>query len=89
MAYTQKSKTILIPTWEHAIALWAKGKCFKSIASNIVTNMAERQHILALLRHFLRPAGKERQIANPNVVEFIQYQKQLNQAHAQRNYKLL
>lgn len=32
--------------------------------------MAEREHLLAL-----RPGGKERTIANPNVVEFIEYQK--------------
>ena len=80
MAYTQKNKTIPTPIRERVIALWAQGECFKSIASkvrisnrtasNIVTNMAEREHLLAL-----RPGGKERTIANPNVVEFIEYQK--------------
>ena len=38
--------------------------------SNIITNVAERGHLLAL-----KPGGKERQIANPNVVEHIEYQK--------------
>ena len=80
MAYTQKNKTVPTPIRECVIALWAQGECFKSIASkvrisnrtasNIVTNMAEREHLFAL-----RPGGKERTIANPNVVEFIEYQK--------------
>ena len=92
MAYTQK-KTIPTPIRERVIALWAQGECFKSIASkvrisnrtasNIVTNVAEREHLLAL-----RPGGKERTIANPNVVNLLNIKKQLNQARLQQNYKL-
>ena len=80
MAFMQKNKTITLPTRERVVALWQQGESFKSIASklgisnrtasNIVTNVAERGHLLAL-----KPGGKERQIANPNVVEHIEYQK--------------
>jgi transposase len=78
--FTQKNKTTSLPTRERVVALWQQGESFKSIASklgisnrtasNIITNVAERGHLLAL-----RPGGKERHIANPNVVEHIEYQK--------------
>lgn len=57
MAYIQK-KTIPIPIRERVVALWAQGEYFKNIASkagisnrtasNIVTNMTEREHLLPL-----------------------------------------
>ena len=80
MACTPKNKTIPIPIRERIVALWAQGESFKSIStkvgisnrtvSNIITNIAEREHLLAL-----QSGGKGRQIANPNVVEFIEYKK--------------
>ena len=79
MAHTQKTK-IPIPTRECVVTLWAQGDRFTSIASkrgisnraasNIINNMAEREHLLAL-----KPGGKETQIATPNVIEYIEYQK--------------
>ena len=79
MAHTQKTKTIPVPIRE-VLLHYGQGDSFKSIASklgmsnrtasNIVNNMAEKEHLLAL-----KPGGKERQIANPNVVEYTEYQK--------------
>lgn len=80
MAHTQRNKLISIQICESVLALWTQVECFKSFdsklgisnraASNIVTNVAERGHLLAL-----KPGGKERQIVNLSVVEHIEYQK--------------
>lgn len=80
MAHIQKSKTVSLPNREHIISQWHKGESFKNIASclglsnrtvsKIVTNAIERGHLLAL-----KPGGKERHIANQNVVEHIEYEK--------------
>ena len=69
-----------LPTRERIIALWAEGESNNNIAtrfgitrhtvSNIVGNMMERGHLLDI-----KPGGKPREIAKPNVVEHIEFQK--------------
>ena len=65
----------------HRIAdLWLAGNSHEIIAgrvgvtrqtvSNILRNLTERGHLLPL-----GPGGKERSVANPDVVEHIEYQK--------------
>ena len=69
-----------LPTRERIIALWAEGESNNNIAtrfgitrhtvSNIVGNMMERGHLLDI-----KPGGKPREIAKPDVVEHIEFQK--------------
>ena len=69
-----------VPTRERIIALWAEGESNNNIAtrfgitrhtvSNIVGNMMERGHLLDI-----KPGGKPREIAKPNVVEHMEFQK--------------
>ena len=77
---TQNAKTILLPRRECIISMWTEGVSYKNIAkrlgiscrtvSKIVAKFIERGHVLAL-----KPGGKERRIANHNVVENIEFQK--------------
>ena len=81
MAHTQKTKTLSLPNRERIIALWAESESNRTIANrlgisnrtvgNIVTSsILYRGHLLAL-----KPGWKERQIAKPDVVEYIEFQK--------------
>ena len=80
MAYAQNSKTVSLPRRECIISMWTEGESYKNIAkrlgissravSKIVAKFIERGHVLAL-----KPGGKERRIANHNVVENVEFQK--------------
>ena len=78
MSRVQKTKIVSLPVRERMLNLWLAGESFSAIASctgvtsktvsNIVRKFTERGHLFPL-----KPGGKERQIATPNVVEYIEF----------------
>ena len=80
MSHVQKTKIASLPVRERMLDLWLAGESFSAVASrtgvtsktvsNILRKFTERGHLFPL-----KPGGKERQIATPNVVEYIEYQK--------------
>ena len=77
---TYKANKTFLPTRERIISLWVAGESNNNIAtrfgitrhtvSNIVGNMMARGHLLDI-----KPGGKPREIAKPDVVEHIEFQK--------------
>ena len=95
MACTPKNKTLPIPIRERIVALKAQDESFKSIstkvgilnrtASNIITNIVEREHLLAL-----QPGGKGGRLPVPMSLNLLNItKKKLNRAHLHQNYNLL
>ena len=78
VACTENQNCLVISVRERMWNLWLAGESFSAIASctgvtsktvsNIVRKFTERGHLFPL-----KPGGKERQIATPNVVEYIEF----------------
>ena len=80
MSHVQKTKIAALPVRKRMLNLWLAGESFSAIAScsgvtsktvsNIVKQFIERGHLFPL-----KPGGKERHVATPNVVEYIEFKK--------------
>ena len=73
-----ENQIVSLPVREHMLNLWLARESFSAIASctgvtsktvsNIVRKFTECSHLFPL-----KPGGKERQIATPNVIEYIEF----------------